>query len=95
MPDGDTGFTRFDAGNGLDMHAQAVGSGGLAITGAYTRLFGSGAQVLDSLQRISTDVCRNAFALSHRRILAPGAIIFGLFELQSPRAPEAFLSSIP
>ena len=69
MSDGDTGLTRFDAGNGLDMHAQTGGRGGLAITGACSSLFDRGAHVLDCLQRISTDVCRNTFPSRHGRIV--------------------------
>lgn len=96
MSDGDTGFARFDAGNGLDMHAQTSGSSGLAITGACTSLFDRDAHVLDCLQRVNTDVCRNTFASRHGRIVtACGDLLACVLQCTTMNAAKNIILSNP
>lgn len=69
VPDGHAGLTRLDAADGLDMHAQACRRCGLALSSRRSGQPGRGPQVPNGLQGVATDVCRNALALGHRRIV--------------------------
>jgi hypothetical protein len=71
MADGHARFARFDAGNGLHVHAQAGGGGGLAFTGSAAGLFGHGTQSLDGVEGVVADVRGDAFALRHGAGLSP------------------------
>lgn len=89
MANGHPGFTRFDAGNGLHMDAQPGGRSRLAFAGLQPGLFGTGAQLLDVLQRAGVDVCRNAFALSHAGIVTGWR--HGRLRARSPEQAHATL----
>ena len=52
------------------MHAQAGGSDSLAVAGTAARQPGRCTHVLDRLEGVTTNLCRDALALSHPRIVA-------------------------
>ena len=73
VPDGHAGLTRFDAADGLDMHAQARGRGGLALPGRRSGQPCRCPQFPDCMQGVVADVCRDALALGHGCIVAAPA----------------------
>lgn len=58
-------LTRFDPGDRLDVYAQPGSGDGLAFAGSGAGQPGCGAHVLDCLQGVAADICRDALALGH------------------------------
>lgn len=69
VPDRNPRLRRLDAADGLHVHAEPRRCGGLAFAGGDPSLPSGGGHVLDCLESGFADVCRDAFALRHARIV--------------------------